>query len=434
MKLNDKELNYILSECVKSVMSEAAPIGLNRQGRKNQVYNTKINVDKPNVGTNDFDETYRDFTDDEGYQVQNKVTKNIKGKDILRQVGKAAAWTVGGMALGAFVGGVLGGDVGGLVANLGMYGGALAAFQGAIGSFRRYIYLKNMTIPNDPQIAKQMAILAAAERIGLQPKCHILQKNLTNAIDGFNNKFKQVNYEPLSWETLKPFLIKSSHTFSFMKNLNINDAEVNFDTNFMNKNVTESKLFENDYSTQEYKNFNFDGKTKEEALTEVITIGELYCETYKLWYIWTRYIQVLIDSHPDDLSWDDIIKEAGKHQPNVLFNKLYHFIFPRISQLTDAIKDKKEKKDVTIFEIVDVNYIDTLHNGTQVAYILFRGDDGDYYALKTPKNAKVKNGMRFKVRAIEKYLTGSYLKSDNTIDGEIAVFKNTILQYAIKIN
>ena len=67
MKLNDKELNYILSECVKSVMSEAAPIGLNIQGRKNQVYNTKINVDKPNVGTNDFDETYRDFTDDEGY-------------------------------------------------------------------------------------------------------------------------------------------------------------------------------------------------------------------------------------------------------------------------------------------------------------------------------------------------------------------------------
>lgn len=442
MKLSDKELNYILSECVKHVLLESTPegMGLNNQGQKKQVLNTTINTantENPYIGVNmDGDAEYgRDtwnYETDEEYS--NTVTQKAKPKNVLKQAGKALAWTVGGAALSAIVGGALGGDVGAIVANLGMYAGIGVAMASIGKSSKHFLLLKNMKIPRDVSTAKKVAVLAAAERINTQKQCYILQKNLTAAIAEFNKVFakemRQRNQQPLTWELLQPLLLKTSSNFTLAKQIGGDNIDVNFKTNFQNKNVTEAKLLENDYATKEYDNFDFKEKNEMDALQEVIVMGELYCETYKLWYSWTRYIQVLIKYFPDDLKWNDIIQSVGKKHPDELFDSIYHLLFPTISKLTDTINDRNSRKDGKTrsdieqevsnmgkkvrLTVIDVNFkFDEKGDGNMLEYVIFQDDNGEKYALLKQYYTNAIANTTLYVKNLHNYITNNNIYDEN---------------------
>lgn len=444
MKLSEKELNYILSECINYLLTEDELPPLNKRAQKQRYFNYDINHGDINFDVDDKNNRIRG-----GSWKPNKIKRTLNKSQITRPLANMGTYVIGGWLLSGVIGLALGGDIGQLIANIGSLAGGAAALQALGGSLNRYNKMKNLKVPSNLATAKKVAIAAAAERANLQIQCADIKERLDEQIAEYNKRYKGIEQNgiriPLTFELLNSFLLKTSSTFKLAKNLGSEEVSVNFNTDFSNKYVSESKqnIYEDDsydfpedseFITHNSSNGGYIYDNNDEVIdfSNIVGLGEVYCETYRLWYTWTKYIKVIISEFPDDLTWKDIINEVGKRQPNELLNAFYHTFFPKISKLTDAIKDRKQEPEVTKFKIIDNNYADTLSNGTVVYYVLFQDDGGEKYALRKNNNMNnIKTGTWFSVKNIEKYLTGSYLRDSET--DTISIFKPSILDYAIKI-
>lgn len=373
MKLNEQELNYILSECLQNMLNEDFTPSQIKKANKNRVFNNNISVnsevDYP------WDEQSQQWSDNPQITnikpYPNNKSKYNKKANGWKLAGKIGATVVGSMAIGALFGSS---NIGNLLGTLSMFGGIAAALQMVGASHRRYDILNKMQIPRSADMAKQVASLAAAERISLQMECKNLQGNYKNAEKAYNKLAQANNINFVSWDELSKQI---GNNFSITeKYLGGGGGEVNINTNFNNQNVTESKLYEANLNAQEfnqsiqgvdyfdnafkYDDGSFDTKT---GLETVAGIAALYKETYVLWYKWTRYIQVLIKYFPDDLKWDEIMRTAGKVKPENIWNTLYHKVFPKMSQVTDAIggKNTDGRSREEIQQDIDKEYSDSFN-------------------------------------------------------------------------
>lgn len=435
MKLNESELNYILTECFEKVLNEDNSIN-QKQVDKNLPFNYNFST---NVRQ-----------DDDGVTPSDPKIKrnNVQNAWKRGKFGKGAATALGGMAVGAILGGLIGGNLGNIISNLGMIGGIAGALQMIGASHMRYNQMKNFKIPRNPEQAKKIAELSVIERYELSQQCKNLQGNFNNALQAYNSFFGQFGQTQLTWDMIKDAI--SNTKFSITeKYLGGGSAEVNINTNFNNQNVTESKINEAYLQNNEYnkrilpiKDYQelFEDEGQEYAVEIVYGIAKLYTETYQLWYKWTRYIKVLIDYFPDHIKWNDLIQNIGKVSSNNMWNYLYKAVFPNLSQVTDAIQNRnktsngKSRKDIE--KDIQNKYSDTtssiiiVNNSYKTNYIIFRDENtNEFYAMNKQRidsNTPISYGInqRFSVDNIKKYLTGNGIKDSNGT--QIPVVNNKI--------
>lgn len=373
MKLNEQEMYFLLSECLKQSLTEADILNKQRKNiKKNAPRSYEIDNGNVNLRKNyswdgeKFNEYWEENPDGENTPTDStgKWNHNFLKRS---KAGKALGTIAGTMVLSGILGGLVGGDLGALLGNLGMYGGIAYSVGMAAKSLRRYSLLKNMKVPNNPQMAYQVAVLAAQERAELQLQCKNAQANLRNSMAAYNMIYAGKN----SPESILTF-DKIKGLTSNAKNFDLLNAEmiagegekgnVNFTTDFNNLNVTEGKIneginntdfsstivpvstFKENFEVEEYEYDQIEYKQKL-AVETVVGIAKFYSELYRLWYSWTRYIQILVQAFPEDLKWDDIIKNTGKKDANGLFNNLYHLILPNMAKMTDSLtKDSKQER------------------------------------------------------------------------------------------
>lgn len=371
-----------------------------------------------------------------------RINTKLKGKNLLKQLGgNAGLKQLGGVsaALSTIVGALLGNNgLSNFISNGLLVGGGLMAAYTAASTFQRIYMLKNQTIPRDPATARTLAILAATERAELQKQCHNIQLNLKKSMSVYETKFQNdADYVPINWETLQELLRKNANNFTISKftlnnNIGGDTVDVNIDTNFNDINVTEGKLLEADYTNQVENNFFKNTNDCLTALKEIIVIAELYCESYALWYQWTRYIQVLIKYFPDDLKWGDIIKSVGKRVPNETFSRIFQKLFPGASKLANAVgnrysnKDGKSRKDIAAdvrkmgasikLLVVNDNFEFENEDGNKLYFVILQTSDGERYALLKSKLPNAQINDYYTVKNLDRYVTNNTI-FDN--DGDI---------------
>ena len=450
MKLNEQELNYILSECLQNMLNEDFTPSQIKNAQKNRVFKNNI-IAQNNVDDYTWDDATQSWTDNPqlNYSSSGAGQVSKKGKLGRSGVGKALLTVGGAMAIGALFGSS---NIGNLLGTLSMFGGIAAALQMVGASHRRYDILNKMKIPRSADMAKQVASLAAAERISLQMECKNLQGNYKNAEKAYNKLAQANNINFVSWDELSKQI---GNNFSITeKYLGGGGGEVNINTNFNNQNVTESKLYEANLNAQKfnqsiqgvdyfdnafkYDDGSFDTKT---GLETVAGIAALYKETYVLWYKWTRYIQVLIKYFPDDLKWDEIMRTAGKVKPENIWNTLYHKVFPKMSQVTDAIggknTDGKTREDIKneiedeygstkTITITNVDFkFDEKGDGKTNDYIIFEDENGKKYALLKMYFPSAVPNTSYQVTSFNTFLTNNAIYDD---DGDIPKLKPSIVR------
>lgn len=438
MKLNENEINYIFSECLLQILEEESKLDKLRN-------NSTYNYDRSNI---QYAAGYNfDDNDVQSYQLDNRhVNKQNyrKGKigrylkPTMKAVGTVVGTGLAGMTALSILSALGAEGIGGIISSLSFYGGLGIALKQAAESHRRYSLLKNMKIPRSVNMAKQVASLAAAERITLQEECRILQANFNNALSAYNGLYGQYANYKLSWDIIKKHL---KTDFSLLTQLGGDTVETNIDTNFNDKNVTEGKLYENTFSNEEYgtkvipeNNFikyfqdkDDSAENFEFAVETVYGIAQLYIDTYQLWYQWSRYIKVLIDYFPEDLKWQEILKTAGKYQPESIWKSIYHKLLPNLSQVTDAIGDRinpKNKEGKTRDEIAkeikkkyntssvvkELKVYSTQYNRNGIIFTVFDvinndNDNDEKYAIATElldnANLKYNRGEIIQVKNID---------------------------------
>ena len=323
---------------------------------------------------------------------------------------------------------------------------ALAIIGGIVAkSLKRNYFLKNLKIPKSLEDAKRIAMMAASERAVMQEQCKILQYNYKNAQQAHNELFASMGEEYLlSWSKLSKTLKQNSFTLS--RELGGGAIKVNADTNFNNKNVTENKLYEATFTNDEYATNKFSvedfkdyfegkgaGKDLETSVATVYGIAQLYADAYKIWYEWTRYIQVLIKYFPENLKWKDIVNYVGEKYPNGMsddtWDRILQTFAPRLATIKKGIEtiqnDKKRREkikqdindtwgdNITVLEVVDANF-----NFEDVAsFYLFTdyNDTSKCYALKKEDtiNLNLNEGDFIKIKNLQQYVHTRTIQGDD---------------------
>lgn len=470
MKLNEQEMYFLLSECLKQTLTEADILNKQRKNiNKNAPISYKMDKGDVNIHKNySWDgEKFNEYweQDPNGENTPTKSTGKWNHNLLKRsKAGKALGAVAGAMALSGILGGLVGGDFGSIIGKIGMYGGIAYSLGMAAKSLRRYSLLKNMKVPNNPRMAYQVAVLAAQERAELQLQCKNAQANLRNSMAAYNMIYagKNSSESILTFDKIKE-LTSNAKNFDLLNAKMIagegKKGNVNFTTDFNNNNVTEGKINEDINSTDfsstivpintfkenfeveedEYDQLEYKQKL---AVETVVGIAKFYSELYRLWYSWTRYIQILVQAFPNDLKWDDIINNTGKKDANSLFNALYHVMFPNMAKMTDSLTgDSKQERGEKILNSKENFKMHTLEitnaskeikndYGHERKYVILMDlNDGQQYAIDVTnfsdtsffKDGKQLNVSRFK----------QCIYNDRTIewDGNIATLINYRLFY-----
>lgn len=453
MKLTDKELNFVLSECVKQMLNEYDTVGpLNKTAQYQQKNNYSINTDgvTPVAGVNFMDDTWDGtiYNYPDEYDTKAKISKNKK--NVNRNLLKAGAKTIAGFTVGSIVAIALG-PIGMIPLLFKSIRGGRKAISSLVKSHQRYKMLNSFKIPKNKETAKELAILAATERADLQNQCNIAQQNLFKSIKAFNETYSNGTLT-LSWEDLKSVLSKTAGKFPLANELGGGEIEVNTKTNFNDINVTESKLFENEFSQTVQSKFTFNKNNIDDAMKTVVSIGELYCELYRLWFSFTRYIQILIAKYPKYLNWKNIISSVGKvDNEESLWSEILGIVAPTSKRALDLKQafDKRNSENDENEEVSDKDIFDSFKQTTftvnriqfsptnspwgggkqsKVTYTTFQDQEGREYALQTNLTPKAVIGNTFTVTNMKKYITDTYISSDTNND--IRILSPSILSNA----
>lgn len=296
MKLTEKELNYILSECIQYMLNENTP-------NINTSIKQDINGGIKNFNANTPDETPMEKITNMKTKAGNFMRKN-GGKVISALAGAygvSDALFGGGTGLGTAL-------VGGAGLSLLIGSAALAIGQG-VSSFMQF---KNKGIPNNKQKAFELACKAAPEYKKAAALCKIIQSNWNNACTAYNNIAPRNGWTPtsLSWKSQE---IQGSITQDFTLSkgaITGTKGRVRADQNFDNLQVNESVNtpdFKRQLTTKEITTYlqQYDNPN---ALKVMQQIAQLYVEAYKIYFEWKSYLAAI--NQKFGITWNEV--NAGK--------------------------------------------------------------------------------------------------------------------------
>lgn len=390
MIINENELRKIVVESVKRNLLSEAPSSNNSSPKQN-------NSQGQNSST--------EFSDD-------YVNKNIKNRPAnalgqsVRGAGAGVGAYVGGQAAGGLLGGMLGassetaGEFGNVLSILGL--GAVAAK--VIGGLTALTRVKKLKFPRSPMNAMEYAKYAAAQRAMAQDSCKKLQKNIHNAIVGFNKAFPKNQIDSME-------LNQGMQQATYQDRGQQKNVDVDFDKDFNNINAGQNESRRNkktisealDSSQQQQikqlseiktpaEFFNvFSNSNIDDAKNQIDALKEAYRLAYGEWMEWTRYINVLVHKFEKyGMTWDMVIKSNMQSKPMSIisaFAKKY-FNIPETNNINDY-QGKNETTEATL-RVKSLDY--PINQGQKVIkYILFRDEkNGNYYAIK-------KNGGKTKM-------------------------------------
>lgn len=296
MKLTEKELNYILSECIQYMLNENTP-NINTTIKQNMSGGIKnFNIDTP-------DETPLDKLKNMKTKAGNFIRKN--GGKVVSALsgayGVSDALFSGSSGLGtALVGGT------GLALLIGS--AALAIGQG-VSNFMQF---KNKGIPNNKRKAFDLACKAAPEYKKAAALCKVVQSNWNNACTAYNSIAPRNGWTPtsLSWKSQE---IQGSITQDFTLSKGAiagTKGRVRADQNFDNLQVNEAVNtpdFKRQLTPKEILMYlqQYDNPN---ALKAMQQIAQLYVEAYKIYFEWKSYLAAI--NQKFGITWNEV--NAGK--------------------------------------------------------------------------------------------------------------------------
>lgn len=314
MKITENQLYEMFSNNLNKILMEAPKQqndGPSIEGNFNQEYVDK-NINKRGLTGPDAPNSSK---------VNGKYVGAKAGKTLLGAAGMRAGTILGAAAMGAMAG--VGGATLALGNVLNVVGLGILAGQ-FVGNLTALNKLSKLEFPKNPQNAMKYARYAAAERVNAQQICLNIQQNLKNAMVAWNQIFTKTPYnlEEYNWDKLL-VLIQSQTGKSkakFKDRGQNQEVDVDIDKNFTDKNVGQNESIEYgrllEAAGDDYKNVVksvADFKTEfqqdsNQALTELVYIGQAYIQSYGLWMQWTRYINVLVHKfHKYGVTWERVI-------------------------------------------------------------------------------------------------------------------------------
>lgn len=362
MKLTEKELNYILSECIQQMILE-----------------NDINEDEPQVNT----KINTNLVGGKGWGVSNK----------LQQTGKAV---VDGIKNGSgFLGKTLGG-VGGVtqqVPGLASMAGSVAAgmmFPTAglpfllamlgmgqlIGGINRFRQFATKKIPYNKNAAFKIALRALPEYQNCSKLCQTIQSNFNLSCQAYENIAQQKDWETTEygWNDIKNSLNFNEFT------LNSGDLKgirgvTNINQDFTKQDVNESTTpdMQKKQTINTIQKYLSTFNKENDAQIFIQKVGELYANAYQLYFKWKSYLRAIMMKF--DISWTEI--QNGKLGSNTIENM---FTFKG-----DNTIDKDDLSvDYTIINYIQEAIITSSENNKEYTYTIWRDQNNKFYAIYKP--------------------------------------------------
>lgn len=365
MRLTEKELNYILSECIQQMILE------NDINEEEPQVNTKINTN---------------LVGGKGWGVSNK----------LQQTGKAV---IDGIKNGSgFLGKTLGG-VGGVtqqVPGLASMAGSVAAgmmFPTAglpfllamlgmgqlIGGINRFRQFATKKIPYNKNAAFKIALRALPEYQNCSKLCQTIQSNFNLSCQAYENIAQQKDWETTEygWNEIKNTLTFNEFTLDSGDLKGIKGV-TNINQDFTKQDVNEStapdmQKKQTINTIQKYLS-TFDEKNAQIFIQKV---GELYANAYHLYFQWKSYLRAIMMKF--DISWEEIQKgetTSGKWSDRFTFKG------------DNTIDKDGLSVDYTIINFIQDSENQSSENNKVYIYTIWRDQNNKFYAIYKPSLPK----------------------------------------------
>ena len=355
MKLTDKELNFVLSECVKNLMLEEAPNDSSNTFNKKYIQNI--------VGKNTDPSTVQRYKSGQISNIDDYNEPNISKQKWGKRGTAAAAGVVGYQSLkhlGRFASGVLGSlgpELVGIAALLG--GGAIIG--GLVNNITVLNKFKNLKLPTIALNVPKYAELAVKEKVKAQQLCIEIQKELNTTITAYNKVFGDT-------KTINDLFNGAEVTFrDAKKGGKYNNAKINTNIDFTdkyagkNENRIKGQILEGINELQAKYNFFASGIQQDEAEEHLLKICEFYKRAYSNWMEWVRYIQALAKKFPEHCNWESMMD--GKSQNNTILGKAKNALKDRFKDFsTGESLDDDPTDDKLILVVINLNWEYTVQN------------------------------------------------------------------------
>lgn len=358
MKLTEKELNYILSECIQQMILE-----------------NDINEEEPQVKT----KINTNLAGGKGWGVGNKL--QTTGKAIADGIKNGSGFfgkTLGGIkgvtqqvpGLTTMAGGFAAGmmfptaSLPFLLAMLGM-----GQLIGGINRFRQFATKK---IPYNKNAAFKIALRALPEYQNCSKLCQTIQSNFNLSCQAYENIAQQRDWEKTEygWDDIKNTLSFNEFTLDSGDLKGIRGV-TNINQDFTKQDVNEStapdmQKKQTINTIQKYLS-RFD---EEDAQFFIQKVGELYANAYHLYFQWKSYLRAIMMKF--DISWEEIQKgetTSGKWSDKFNFKG------------DDAVDKDDLSVDYTIINYIQDATITSSENNKQYIYTIWRDQNNKFYAI-----------------------------------------------------
>ena len=366
MKLTEKELNYILSECIQQMILE-----------------NDINEEEPQVKT----KINTNLAGGKGWGVGNKLQQT--GKAIADGVKNGSGFfgkTLGGIrgvtqqvpGLTTMAGGVAAGmmfPTAGLPFLLAMLG--MGQLIGGINRFRQFATKK---IPYNKNAAFKLALKALPEYQNCSKLCQTIQSNFNLSCQAYENIAQQKDWEKTEygWNDIKNTITFNEFTLDSGDLKGIKGV-TNINQDFTKQDVNESTApnMQKKQTINTIQKYLSTLKEEENAQIFIQKVGELYANAYHLYFQWKSYLRAIMMKF--DISWTEI--QNGKLESNAIDNM---FTFKG-----DNTIDKDDLSvDYTIINFIQDSENQSSENNKVYVYTIWRDQNNKFYAIYKPSLPK----------------------------------------------
>ena len=366
MKLTEKELNYILSECIQQMILE-----------------NDINEEEPQVKT----KINTNLAGGKGWGVGNKLQQT--GKAIADGVKNGSGFfgkTLGGIrgvtqqvpGLTTMAGGVAAGmmfPTAGLPFLLAMLG--MGQLIGGINRFRQFATKK---IPYNKNAAFNLALKALPEYQNCSKLCQTIQSNFNLSCQAYENIAQQKDWEKTEygWNDIKNTITFNEFTLDSGDLKGIKGV-TNINQDFTKQDVNESTApnMQKKQTINTIQKYLSTLKEEENAQIFIQKVGELYANAYHLYFQWKSYLRAIMMKF--DISWTEI--QNGKLESNAIDNM---FTFKG-----DNTIDKDDLSvDYTIINFIQDSENQSSENNKVYVYTIWRDQNNKFYAIYKPSLPK----------------------------------------------
>lgn len=370
MKLTEKELNYILSECVQQMISENE-IDEDISSKYSPDVNTKIRTN---------------LVGGKGWGIGNK----------LQQTGKAVADGIknGNGFFGKTLGGIKGAtqqvpgltSIAGGVATGMMFPTASLPFLLAmfglgqlVNSINRFRQLATKKIPNNKNAAFKIALRALPEYQNSSKLCQTIQSNFNLSCRVYEQVATEEdwNEKQISWNSIKDEIENNEFTLTNgdLKGIRgVTNINQDFSKQDVNESITAPDMQQKQTASTIKK---YLSRFNEEGGREFIKkVGELYANAYHLYFKWKSYLRSIMMKF--NISWEEI--QNGKLNGNSIINS---FTYKSDNNID---KESLSTNYITISYLTNTVYKSPENNKDYHYMIWVDNENLQYYAIYQSNN------------------------------------------------